>query len=125
MSESEMVPDDRSDDSPGEGDQIDESGRNRYCLVDDILSVVSKKYGIRIIGLLERQGPMRTTEIRDAAGIGSPSTLSNRLQELGEAQLLEREQYNEIPPRVEYSLTPKGEAFSNSLKPLVKWAHEG
>ena len=38
-----------------------------------------------------------------------------------EAGLLERERYAEIPPRVEYSLTPEGGKLSELLEPLLAW----
>lgn len=49
--------------------------------------------------------------------------VSRRLDEL-EAGLLVREQYDEIPPRVEYSLTRRGEELAHRLHPLLKWAAE-
>lgn len=51
----------------------------------------------------------------------SSSTLSTRLDELREAGLLERERYDEIPPRVEYSLTHDGEELCELLEPLLEW----
>lgn len=104
--------------------QADDSEMTCYCPVDDILSVVAKKYGIQIVGLLENHGSMRTGEIRDAIGITSSATLSTRLDELEEAGLIDREQFDEIPPRVEYTLTPEGRELANRLQPLLKWADE-
>jgi len=52
----------------------------------------------------------------------SSSTLSTRLDELVEAGILSREQYAEIPPRVEYELTDIGEELGQHLEPLLKWA---
>ena len=52
----------------------------------------------------------------------SDTTLSSRLKELEEIKLLRKEQFAEIPPRVEYFLTPKGIQLRNSLLPLIEWA---
>lgn len=54
----------------------------------------------------------------------SSSTVSTRLDELVEARILVREQYAEIPPRVEYELTETGEELGRYLEPLLKWAEE-
>ena len=47
---------------------------------------------------------------RSLTGI-SPKTLSERLKRLEEAEVVTRQCYAEVPPRVEYALTPKGEAL--------------
>jgi DNA-binding HxlR family transcriptional regulator len=48
-------------------------------------------------------------------------TLSNRLNELEKNRIVERQRYNEIPPRVEYRLTTKGIELSESLVELLRW----
>jgi DNA-binding HxlR family transcriptional regulator len=61
-------------------------------------------------------GSSRFCELeRSLAGI-SPRTLSLRLRALEEHGIIDRQTYPEVPPRVEYSLTPKGSA----LLPLVE-----
>ena len=57
---------------------------------------------ICVVGALQ---PVRYGEIEAAFGDVSSSTLSTRLRELTDADLLEREQHDTIPPRVEYALT--------------------
>ncbi len=62
------------------------------------------------------EGSTRFSELeRSLAGI-SPRTLSLRLRALEDEGILARETYSEVPPRVEYSLTEKGEA----LVPLIE-----
>ena len=55
-------------------------------------------------------GPMRFSELEDTSGGISPRTLADRLREMESHGLISRESFREIPPRVEYRLTPKGEA---------------
>jgi DNA-binding HxlR family transcriptional regulator len=55
-------------------------------------------------------GPMRFSELEDTSGGISPRTLVDRLRTMESAGLIERESFREIPPRVQYSLTPKGHA---------------
>lgn len=52
----------------------------------------------------------------------SDTTLSSRLKELVRIKILNKEHFAEIPPRVEYFLTPKGLRLRNSILPLIEWA---
>ncbi|HEY7080886.1 MAG TPA: helix-turn-helix domain-containing protein [Nitrososphaeraceae archaeon] len=51
----------------------------------------------------------------------SSKTLAKRLKELDETGILERQAYNEIPPRVEYRLTNKGQELVESIIHLLNW----
>lgn len=51
----------------------------------------------------------------------SSKTLAARLKELERAGILERHSYNEIPPRVEYNLTEKGQELVESIINLIQW----
>jgi DNA-binding HxlR family transcriptional regulator len=52
----------------------------------------------------------------------SDTTLSSRLNELIQENIITRKQFNEIPLRVEYTLTEKGNELQKSLRPLIEWA---
>ena len=56
----------------------------------------------------------------------SSKTLARRLKELEKDGILERQSYNEIPPRVEYKLTKKGqelfESIINLIQQMIKWS---
>lgn len=74
--------------------------------------------------------PVRYSEIRTRVGELnlkkgskiSDTTLSSRLNELIKEQIITRKQFNEIPLRVEYNLTEKGNELQQSLQPLIEWA---
>jgi DNA-binding HxlR family transcriptional regulator len=51
----------------------------------------------------------------------SSKTLAIRLKELQNSGVLERQGYNEIPPRVEYRLTDKGQELVESVIDLLQW----
>lgn len=55
----------------------------------------------------------------------STRTLSIRLKELEKNGILERQRYNEIPPRVEYRLTPKGQELVESVVSILQWMRNG
>ena len=65
--------------------------------------------------------PVRYKEFRKLLKGFSSKTLSRRLKELEEGKILERLAYNEIPPRVEYRLTPKGQELVESVINLLQW----
>ena len=79
---------------------------------------------MRIVGLPGADGPMRFTELEDALDVTSTSTLSNHLEDLAAGDLVERRSFDESPPRVEYSLTPRGRELEVRLQPLLEWVSE-
>jgi DNA-binding HxlR family transcriptional regulator len=52
----------------------------------------------------------------------SPKTLADILKELGKYSLIKREAFNEIPPRVDYTLTKDGENLREAIIPILQWA---
>lgn len=92
------------------------------CPLGGVMDLLSRRYAMQLVCVVGAVGPARYGEIEDIFEDVSSSTLSTRLDELVEAGILSREQYAEIPPRVEYELTEMGEELSHRLKPLLQWA---
>ena len=65
--------------------------------------------------------PVRYKQFKQALKGISSKTLSTRLKELEKSGVLERLSYNEIPPRVEYRLTKKGQELVESIIDLLQW----
>ena len=65
--------------------------------------------------------PVRYKKFRETMKGISSKTLAYRLQELEKGGILERRSYNEIPPRVEYNLTAKGQELVESVIDLLQW----
>jgi len=99
-----------------------ETATTCYCPLDGVIDAISKKYAMQIVGLLGTAGPTRYSEIRERVAAASTSTLSNRLDALVDADLIERRSFDEVPPHVEYSLTPRGRELEERLQPLLEWA---
>ena len=97
-------------------------GLTCYCPLDGVVDLLGRTHAIQVVCVVGALQPVRYGEIESALGDVSSSTLSARLSDLTEAELLEREQYDSIPPRVEYSLTPDGEELAERLEPLLRWA---
>jgi DNA-binding HxlR family transcriptional regulator len=64
---------------------------------------------------------VRYKQFRQALKGISSKTLAQRLKELEKAGILERQAFNEIPPRVEYRLTAKGQELVESVINLLQW----
>lgn len=65
--------------------------------------------------------PVRYKQFKQTLKGISSKTLSTRLKELEKSGVLERLSYNEIPPRVEYRLTKKGQELVESIIDLLQW----
>jgi len=69
--------------------------------------------------------PVRYKQFRELMRGISSKTLARRLKELEKDGILERQSYNEIPPRVEYKLTNKGQELVESIINLIQWMING
>jgi DNA-binding HxlR family transcriptional regulator len=65
--------------------------------------------------------PVRYKQFKQTLKGISSKTLSTRLKELEKSGVLQRQSYNEIPPRVEYKLTNKGQELVKSVIDLLSW----
>ncbi len=74
-----------------------------------------------LIPLCCTTNPVRHKRFRELLKGFSSKTLARRLKELENAGILERQAYNEIPPRVEYKMTPKGQELVESVINLLQW----
>jgi DNA-binding HxlR family transcriptional regulator len=91
------------------------------CRLDGIINIISKKWAILIINSIGNRGRARFNQIEnDLEGI-SPKTLADTLKDLQNEQLIGRESFNEIPPRVEYYLTDEGKSLRKAIVPLLEW----
>lgn len=92
------------------------------CVATPVFELLGRKYAMDAVCVVAAHGPVRFGTVADHLPDASTSTVSSRLDELREAGILERERYDEIPPRVEYALTEDGEAVRTRLEPLLEWA---
>jgi DNA-binding HxlR family transcriptional regulator len=74
-----------------------------------------------LIPLCCTTNPVRHKQFRQTLKGLSTRTLSIRLRELEKGGILERHRYNEIPPRVEYTLTIKGQELVESVVDILQW----
>ncbi|CAM3575392.1 winged helix-turn-helix transcriptional regulator [Stackebrandtia soli] len=92
-----------------------------FCGIDAAMDVVSGKWKSLILWELEQNGPRRFGVLRRALTGVSEKVLIQQLRELEADGIVHREVYREVPPRVEYSLTPIGYELNAALIPLGVW----
>lgn len=85
------------------------------------LSLINGKYKMIILYTLMNFGVVRFNEIKKYIGEISYKTLSSTLKELEADKLVHREEYPQIPPKVEYSLTDRGKTLIPILDYMCEW----
>ena len=88
------------------------------------LSLISGKYKIIIIYCLAEYGIVRFNEMKRILSYISFKMLSATLKELEADGLVHREEFNEVPPRVEYRLTERGKSLVPLLDSMSQWGKE-
>lgn len=88
------------------------------------LSLIAGKYKPIVLYCLMEYEPVRFNEMRRYLGSVSDKTLSQTLKELERDGLIHREMYPEIPPKVEYTLTARGQSLVRVLDQLCTWGEE-
>lgn len=88
------------------------------------LSLISGKYKMVILYCLMEYQTVRFNELQRYLKKISDKTLSQNLKELENDDLIHREVYPQIPPKVEYSLTERGVSLMKVLDQLCVWGEE-
>jgi DNA-binding HxlR family transcriptional regulator len=102
--------------NPTHGDLFDPD-----CPTRVILDRIGDKWTVLVVLLLSN-GPLRFTELRDGIGRVAPKVLTQTLRRLERDGLLTREVFAEVPPRVEYTLTPMGRSLISPISAVTEWA---
>lgn len=97
------------------------SSPNSNCPMRRTLELISGKWRTHIIYELCKHSSCRFGEIKKALPHITNTMLTSTLRDLEHYGIVHREQYNEIPPHVEYSLTDKGRAMLPVFYELAKW----
>ncbi|MFD8243845.1 winged helix-turn-helix transcriptional regulator [Nocardia sp. NPDC059691] len=93
---------------------------HEVCGMTVAIDVVGGKWKMHLMWVLGI-GPQRFGQIRKLLDGVSEKVLAENLRQLEASGVVHREVYPEVPPRVEYSLTPLGEELAAALRPLEEW----
>ena len=91
------------------------------CRIAPLVSAISGRWKLLVIYWLA-QRTFRFNELQRNLGTITHRTLARQLNELQEAGLVARKDFQTIPPRVEYSLTPLGQSLMPLLEAMHEWA---
>ncbi len=94
------------------------------CPLEWGLEKFGGKWKSRIICVLYSKNKLRYNELKKELTTISDAVLAEMLKELIADGLVNREQYNEIPPRVEYYLTDKGHSVLPILQSICNWSKQ-
>ncbi|MGW8113707.1 winged helix-turn-helix transcriptional regulator [Caproicibacterium sp. NSD3] len=110
--------------SPKEEEKVSETADNADSLLALALSKVGGKWKLRILLALESsaQDALRYGEIKNTVSGITDMMLSQSLRELTADGLIERRQYQEIPPKVEYRLSPSAKGALPAAQQMAEWA---
>ncbi len=92
------------------------------CPLEYGLEIFGGKWKSRIICVLAAMNTLRYSELRKEMTNITDAVLAATLKELIADEVIQRVQYNEIPPRVEYSLTEKGCSVVPILQSICRWS---
>ncbi|MCI0337149.1 MAG: helix-turn-helix transcriptional regulator [Acidobacteria bacterium] len=90
------------------------------CPAETTLKVIGGRWKIPVLYHLF-QGVKRFSELQHAIDGISQKVLTQQLREMERAGIIHREVYPQVPPKVEYSLTPLGETLKPVIEELCKW----
>ena len=93
------------------------------CPTRQVIDLIGDKWTAMIVGVLEAQPQRFATLHRKIGGI-SQKMLTQTLRRLERDGLVSRKVYAEVPPRVEYTLTPLGHTLAAPLRALRAWAEK-
>jgi DNA-binding HxlR family transcriptional regulator len=103
--------------------QVDENGKLK-CSIEYTIAVIGGKWKPVILWHLGTDGTLRYNELKRFLPGITHKMLSQQLKELEKDGLIHRKQYNQIPPKVEYSLTEKGYTLMPILEAMHQWGAE-
>ena len=91
------------------------------CPTRVVLDRIGDKWTVLVIGALE-DGSLRFTELRARIGGVAPKVLTQTLRAMERDGLLTRTVHAQVPPRVDYELTPLGASLTAPIQALTDWA---
>ncbi|MGN0421495.1 MAG: winged helix-turn-helix transcriptional regulator [Lachnospiraceae bacterium] len=102
-------------------DLVAKTDLNSNCPVKKLLNILSGKWHTRIIFELTKVESIRFGELKKRIGNITNTMLANTLKELEQEGIVQRKQFNEIPPHVEYSLTDSGKELYPVFYEMAIW----
>lgn len=95
--------------------------RGFFCGLDAALSVVGGRWKFLVLWQLAVHGPQRFGQLRRLVDGVTEKMLISALKDLEADYIVIRKDFQQVPPHVEYSVTPFGSSLAEALRPLCEW----
>ncbi len=93
-----------------------------FCPLQEVADALERKWSFQIIYEIGNHSKIRFNELQEELKHISPKTLSDTLKKLENGKLIYKKSFNQIPPKVEYSLSEDGSSLYPIIVSLLKWS---
>ena len=100
------------------------NAKGATCAIIGVWEVLGRRWSLHILKNLSTKQVIRFNELKRLLTGISSTVLSERLLELEREGLVTKKIYPEVPPRVEYSMTPQAKELEVIIKELSRWAEK-
>lgn len=94
----------------------------KNCPVDNTFQIIGKKFTFHIVRNMAMRNQTRFNEFLGTIENINSKTLAIRLKELEETGIIQRDVYDEVPPKVEYTLTKKGKDLQGIIDQMATFS---
>ncbi|QDP95596.1 helix-turn-helix transcriptional regulator [Microlunatus elymi] len=94
------------------------------CPISPVVDLVFSRWTTPILWTLHQNGPLRFVELERRLATITPKVLTSRLRQLERDGLVERRQFAEVPPRVEYEISELGRSLAPIFADLGSWSQQ-
>ncbi|MDC0654844.1 helix-turn-helix transcriptional regulator [bacterium] len=94
------------------------------CPVESFTEMLGGKWKLLIINTIRKKGVVRFGQLATSIPNISRKVLTDQLKSLHRDNLISRKQYQQIPPKVEYSLTKKADGLCSVFKTIEDWVNK-
>lgn len=105
-------------------EELSEAKQAATCAVANVWEVLGRRWTLHILKNLSTRNVIRFNELKRVLDGISSTVLAERLLELEREGLVTKKIYPEVPPRVEYSMTPQARELEVIIKDLARWANK-
>ncbi len=103
---------------------IEFRGQEYRCHMEVTLELIGGKWKLFLLYKLGQNGVMRFSELGRLHPRITQKMLAQQLKELEADGLVHRESYNQVPPKVEYSLTERGRGLLPIMEAMIEWGRD-
>ena len=101
---------------------MSEESNALFCPLQEVADALERKWSFQIIYEIGNHKKIRFNVLQEELKHISPKTLSDTLKKLENGELIHKKSFNQIPPKVEYSLSEDGSSLYPIIVSLLKWS---